>query len=79
MVGKLRLTFFWGGEGVHETTNHPVTADLQHADGTFQTNHDSDNGDFEDAKAHGAQVKRTISREDEEPARPARRPVSFQP
>ncbi|OJA14711.1 hypothetical protein AZE42_04371 [Rhizopogon vesiculosus] len=63
--------------GIHEATKHLVVIDSRHANRTFQTpvNDDSDTGEPEDEKDHATQhVKRTISIEDGESARPARRP-----
>ncbi|OAX35671.1 hypothetical protein K503DRAFT_802634 [Rhizopogon vinicolor AM-OR11-026] len=63
--------------GIHEATKHLVVTDSRYANRTFQTpaNDDSDTGEPEDEKDHATRhVKRTISIEDGESARPARRP-----
>ncbi|KAG0704574.1 hypothetical protein DFH29DRAFT_1037353 [Suillus ampliporus] len=64
--------------GVHEATNHSVIKEPRHADRPpLETlvNGDSDIGEFENEKDHATRhVKRTISLDDEESARPARRP-----
>ncbi|KAG1747741.1 uncharacterized protein EDB91DRAFT_1334696 [Suillus paluster] len=64
--------------GVHGATNHSVAKEPRHADRLpLETlaNDDSDIGEFDDEKDHATRhVKRTISLDDEESTRPARRP-----
>ncbi|KAJ8584629.1 hypothetical protein M405DRAFT_845051 [Rhizopogon salebrosus TDB-379] len=59
--------------GVHD---HSAVTNLQHANRTLQTteNDDSDTAEFDDKDRAAQHVKRTISLEDGDSARPARRP-----